>query len=480
MDGSEPIEELVDRLQLDQRARWLGGQRLAAEWYLDRYPALRLHAAGLVSLVFGEYCLREDLADGPEPDEFTDRFPSVAGELVRRLQVHRESQTCGVTGVVAPAFPRRVNWPGKNKPLVLIDDRPDAAFPPASAAGFGPLRPGFIFYSLTVDSEEDESRCSGVDAYLPLEIAGQGSTGVIYNARRRGADEVVAVKFITLGPYENAELAKLVAAVRAVAALELPGLVAVKDVSTWNGLPYIVEERAGVASLAARLGQGPLSPVQATSLVTSLAQTLAAVHAAGLVHGNLKPANVLLDHQGTPRLCDAAITAHLPKAANFGCLLAGSPPTGTVPERMRQLARAVRRPADTALVRHDRGYLLGHPGCLAPELFTGRAVELRPAADVYALGAVWYAALTGQPPFRARTWHGTLELARQQSPPPPSTINPALPASIDALVMHLLNKQPGARPSASEVANETAAWLVGKPSEPLDNLPSGTSAARAS
>ncbi|HET6882794.1 MAG TPA: serine/threonine-protein kinase [Pirellulales bacterium] len=465
MSGSEPTEELVDRLHLDQRARWLGGQRLAAEWYLDRYPSLRSHVDGLISLVYGEYCLREDLADGPDRQEYVDRFPSIAGELGRRFEIGRAKDGSAAPRVTAPAFPRRLNWPGKNKPLVLIDDRPDAAFPSASAAGFGPLRPGFIFYSLAVDSDEDESRCSGVEAFVPLEVLGCGSTGLVYRARRRGADEVVAIKFITLGPYENAEIARLVAAVRAVAALGLAGLVVVKDVAAWNGLPYIVEERVEGPSLEARLQGGPLTTVQAVRLAASLAQTLSALHHAGLVHGDLKPSNVIFDEQGAVRTCDAAIAAHLPKAANFGCLLFESQAASAVPERIRQLARAVRRPAETALVRHDRGYLIGHPSCLAPELLSGRSCELRPATDIYALGAVWYAALTGQLPLRGRTWQTTLELARQQTPPLASSVNVAVPPEIDALVMCCLSKQPGARPSASEVARQTAAWLEQRPAD---------------
>lgn len=455
MSGSEQLEELVDRLQLDQRSRWLGGQRVAAEWYLDRHPALRSSGDALISLVYGEYCLRDDLAEAPEAQEYLDRFPKIAPELTRLFDVDRELSSCGFLGVTGPSFPRRLNWPGKNKPLVLIDDRPDAAFPPASAAGFGSLRLGYIFYSLAADCEPDESRCSGVDAYQPLSILGSGSTGVVYLAKRRGSGDTVAVKFITLGPYETGELATLLATLRAVAALAHPGLVGVYEASVWNGLPYLVEEYVEGQSLATRLSEGPLTASQAARLVSSLAQALAALHQAGLVHGNLKPTNVLLGEDGRGRICDAGIAAHLPKAAHFGCLLSEPPPAITVAAQMRQLVRAVRRPADTALVRHDAGYLVGHPCYLAPEQLSGKAADLGPAADIYALGAVWYCSLAGRPPIHAGRWQATLDLVRRQPITPPGAGGTAATPAMDELLLRCLNRDPGLRPTAADLVKQT-------------------------
>jgi serine/threonine protein kinase len=467
MSGSEQLEELVDRLHLDQRSRWLSGQRVGAEWYLDRHPALRSNPECLISLVYGEFCLRDDLADGPESRDYLERFPEIADELSRVFDVDHELNSSGLAGIVGPSFPRRLNWPGKNKPLVLIDDRPDAVFPPASAAGRAALRPGYVFYSLASVGESDESRCSGIDAYQPLDILGHGSTGVVYSARRRNSNDTVAVKFITLGPYETSELARLFTAVRAVAALAHPGLVAVREASAWNDLPYLVEERIEGPNLATLLAKGPLTLAQAARLAFSLAQALAALHEAGIVHGNLKPTNVLIGGDGMVRLCDAGISANLPRAANFGCLLSEPPPGKVLADRMRNLARAVRRPADTALVRHDGGYLIGHPNYLPPEQLAGTSAELNPASDIYGLGAVWYASLTGHPVFQGRSWQATLQEAREGTARPPSTLNSAVPAVLDELVLRCLSHAPDLRPAAAELVDRIGSWSANQPNEPF-------------
>jgi serine/threonine protein kinase len=468
MGGSDQLDDLVDRLHLDQRSRWLSGQCVGAEWYLDRHPVLRTNRECLISLVYGEYCLRDDLADGPESHDYMERFPEVADELGRLFDVDGELTSSGLTGVAGTAFPRRLNWPGKNKPLVLIDDRADAVFPPASAAGLAALRPGYLFYSLAADGESDESRCSGVDAFQPLRILGSGSTGVVYAAKRRNSNQRVAVKFITLGPYETSELANLFSAVRAVAELSHPGMVRIHEVSAWNELPYVVLDRVDGPSLATLLGKRSLTPLEATRVASSVATTLTALHAGGIAHGNLKPANVLIDGEGVVRLCDACMTAHLPKAANFGCLLSEPPPGKTLAERMRQLARGVRRPTDTALVRHESGYLIGHPSYLAPEQLSGKSAGPSPSADIYSLGALWYASLTGRPPFQQRRWQATLSEVSQSATRPPAITNVAVPAIIGDMVLRCLSRDPALRPTAAELSDTALLWLAQQPNEPFD------------
>lgn len=473
MSRSEQLEELVERLHLDQRSRWLSGQCVGAEWYLDRHPTLRSDADCLISLVYGEYCLRDDLADGPEPRDYLERFPQIADELGRLFDVDHELTGSGLAGVSGPSFPRRLNWPGKNKPLLLIDDRPDAIYPPASAAGRAALRPGYAFYSVAAEGESDESRCSGVDAYQPLGVLGAGSMGVVFTARRRNTTDTVAVKFITLGPYELSELAELFEAVRKASAVAHPALLAVHEASSWNELPYVVVERVEGPSLATLLTKGPLTPVSAVGVVSAVGKALAGLHAAQLVHGGVKPTNVLFAGDGAVRLSDAAIATKLPKAANFGCLLSEPPPGRTLQERMRQLARAVRRPANTALVRRDGGYLIGHPSYLAPELLAGRACEMSVAGDIYALGALWYAMLVGRPPFERRHWQATLDEASQGAIRSPSAANRTIPAFVDELVMTCLSRDPAHRPSATDLVEKLDAWLSQQPAEPLV-LPAAT------
>src|SRR5262249_33334871 len=170
---------------------------------------------------------------------------------------------------------------------------------------------------------------------------------------------------------------------------------------------------------------GPLDPKDLTRIALQTAEGLAAAHAQGLVHRDVKPANILLENGvGRARLTD------------FG------------------LARAVDDAGCT-----QQGTIAGTPEYMAPEQARGQVVDHR--ADLYSLGCVIYAACTGRPPFRAATSLGVIHLATTSTPPPIRAINPDVPAELEVVVMTLLAKDPADRfRPAGEVVEELRRVLV--------------------
>src|SRR5262249_47940169 len=154
------------------------------------------------------------------------------------------------------------------------------------------------------------------------------------------------------------------------------------------------------------LQKGPLRPREAAELVGPIALALHHAHRDGVVHRDIKPGNILLTPDGTPKVADFGLAKRLGAAAE-----------------------------------HTRtGALLGTPGYMAPEQAEGRAVG--PAADVYALGAVLYECLTGRPPFRAATPLETLEQVRSCDPPSPRHLQPGVPRDVQTICLKCLEKNP--------------------------------------
>jgi hypothetical protein len=264
--------------------------------------------------------------------------------------------------------------------------------------------------------------------------------GVVYEARQVRADRLVALKMIR-GRGEPAEAARqrFLTEARAVARLNHPNIVQVYETGAWDGQPYFAMEYVPGGSLADRLRDGPLSPGQAARLVETLARAVEAAHREGVIHRDLKPHNVLLMPE-TRMSPSPSLGA--PKVSDFG---------------LARLLDESDNPTRT-------GAVLGTPAYMAPEQAAGRVREVGPAADVYALGAILYEALTGKPPFRAATPLATLEQVRTQPPVPPRRWRPDCPPALEAVCLCCLEKDARHRySSAGELAEDLSRFLDGKP-----------------
>jgi predicted Ser/Thr protein kinase len=242
-------------------------------------------------------------------------------------------------------------------------------------------------------------------------VIGRGGMGTIYAAHDTSLDRPVAIKvlderFARDDDVRGRFTREALAAARLSGA---PSTVTIFDVGEWNGAPYIVMEHLAGGSLADRLrDEGAQPPARALAWLEQAAAALDAAHAAGVVHRDVKPANLLLDESDHVYVAD------------FG------------------IARAAGLDSSTAT-----GMVLGTAGYLAPE--QARAEQTTPASDRYALAAVAFELLTGTRPFEAET--PTAEAAAHVTHPPPSASarNPQLPSEIDGVLARGLAKDPAER-----------------------------------
>jgi len=268
------------------------------------------------------------------------------------------------------------------------------------------------------------------DYELQEEIA-RGGMGVVYRARQLSLDRPVAVKMILAGQVASeAEVKRFHIEAEAAANLQHPNIVAIHEIGQHEGQHFFSMDLVDGKSLAARLKEGPLPVGEATRLAKLMAETVHYAHQRGVLHRDLKPANVLLDPAGQPRLTD------------FG------------------LAKRVDR--DQGLTAS--GAAFGTPSYMPPEQAAGRQDLVGPASDTYALGAMLYEMLTGQPPFRGATAAETISQAIESAPTPPSRLNPRVPRDLETICLKCLEKRPDLRyATANLLARDLERFLNHEP-----------------
>jgi hypothetical protein len=276
-----------------------------------------------------------------------------------------------------------------------------------------------------------------VPGYEVLEELGRGGMGVVYRARQTSLGRTVALKMILSGPHAGvADLARFRAEAQAVARLQHPNIVQVHEVGEHGGLPFFSLEFVEGGSLASRLDGTPWQPAEAARLVLTLARAVGHAHARGVVHRDLKPGNTLLAADGTPKVTDFGLAKRL----------AGEPGAPATGDGLTQ-----------------SGAILGTPSYMAPEQAAGKAKDVGPAADVYALGAIFYELLTGRPPFRGPTPLDTVRQVLADEPVPPRRLNPRVGRDPDTVCLKCLEKDPARRyASAEALADDLRRYLRGE------------------
>jgi len=270
-----------------------------------------------------------------------------------------------------------------------------------------------------------------VPGYEILGVLGRGGMGVVYKARHSALHRLVALKMILNSDHADPlELARFRAEADALAQLQHPNIIQIFEVGECAGRPFLALEYLEGGSLAAKLAESPLPPPEAARLVETLAHAIHAAHLRHIIHRDLKPANVLLTADGAPKITD------------FGL--------------------AKRLDAGPGLTRTNA--VMGTPSYMAPEQASGKTAEIGPAADVYALGALLYEALTGRPPFHGPTSLDTLHQVLVSDPVAPRRLQPRTPRDLETVCLKCLEKQPGRRyASASDLAEDLRRFQAGEP-----------------
>ncbi|HZJ14227.1 MAG TPA: serine/threonine-protein kinase, partial [Chthoniobacteraceae bacterium] len=304
--------------------------------------------------------------------------------------------------------PLPVGWPETSCPRCLVNVSVDALDPARV------FPPGVTEMSLG-------------DYELLDEIA-RGGMGVVYRARQRRLERIVAVKVLAAGELANAEARRRFRVeAEAAARLQHPGIVTIHDVGESEGLPWLSMDFVAGGNLAALVREQPLPARQAADTVRTIAEAVQHAHDHGVLHRDLKPSNILLDPESGPRVTDFGIAR---------CADAGE---------------------------HTRtGEVLGSPGYTAPEQALSGAADAR--TDVYGLGALLYHLITARPPFQGPTLNAIMLQLRDADPLTPRRLNPAVPRDLETICLHCLRKNPANRyATARDVADDLARFLRGEP-----------------
>ncbi|MEO1525785.1 MAG: protein kinase [Planctomycetota bacterium] len=270
--------------------------------------------------------------------------------------------------------------------------------------------------------------------YDLIEVIGSGGMGIVFKGRDERLNRVVAVKVLAPAFALNSMARKrFLREAQAAAAVGHPNVVAIHSVDE-ERLPYLVMEFVDGPSLQERLdSEGHLTLQQILRIGMQVASGLAAAHAQGIVHRDIKPGNIMLESD-VDRV----------KLTDFG------------------LARA----ADDASMTRE-GTVVGTPQYMSPEQASGESVD--PTSDLFSFGSVLYALATGRPPFRAESSLGVMRKITEQSPTPIRELNPEIPNWLCTVISKLMEKERQSRFQSAEEVHHLLEACLGHAQQPTVN-----------
>src|SRR3954469_4246210 len=253
--------------------------------------------------------------------------------------------------------------------------------------------------------------------YRILESLGSGGMGVVHRAEDLRLGRQVAIKFLpeSIG-HDAARRDRLFREARAASSLNHPNICTIHDVGEHDGQPFIVMELLEGNTLRHLLSAGPLPLERLTTMAIELADALDAAHARGIVHRDVKPPNIFITTRGHAKILDFGLANLVGPSSGLS-----DSPTITGPD-------VVTRPGTT----------LGTIAYMSPEQARGEDLDVR--SDLFSFGLVLYEMATGRQAFEGRTTALVFDALLHRSPPPPSQINPAVPAELDQIVMKAIEK----------------------------------------
>ena len=278
---------------------------------------------------------------------------------------------------------------------------------------------------------EDEPVMAEFGDYQLLEEIGRGGQGIVYRARQKSLNRLVALKIIGLGHRASeTHLKRFRREAEAAASLQHPRIIPIYEIGERDGACYFSMKLEEGGQLDQFQRRGAISLRRAAEIIASLAGTVHYAHERGILHRDIKPGNILLDAQGEPHLAD------------FGLV------------RLVETESTVTRTME----------VLGTPSYIAPEQASGQNEQVTSGTDVYGLGAVLYQLLTTHPPFAGGTTYETIRLVLETEPRNPRLWNPKIDRDLATISLKCLEKEPARRyRTALSLAEDLERWLKHEP-----------------
>ena len=260
----------------------------------------------------------------------------------------------------------------------------------------------------SVNSGSGLTAGQGFGEFEVLNEIARGGMGVVYKARHKRLNRIVALKTIQPGLLRPADdvIGRLRLEAKIVAALDHPNIVPLYEIGEHDGYPYLILKLIPGGDLERHVARMSKSPRVAARLMAKIARTVRYAHLNGVLHCDLKPSNILLDLQGVPYVTDFGLAKRL--------------------ENESGLSRT--------------GLIIGTPAYMAPEQITARRGELTEAVDIYGMGAVLYKLLGRRPPFEGNTVFEMLEQVLERQPDSLRELNRAVDRDLEAICMRFLEK----------------------------------------
>ena len=345
--------------------------------------------------------------DGRQCDRWLEEYPQLR-EMAQCLEA------LGRFAVAGPAIPNPMNGPAFDETIVPTASTFDSTF------------------------DRDALALGEFGKYELLEEVGRGGMGVVFRARQRDLNRIVALKMILSNRLAGGDdVKRFYREARAAGSLRHPQIVGIHEVGEVHGQHYFAMDFIPGASLAGLVHSQRLDTEQAARCLSGVARAVQYLHDHGIVHRDLKPSNILLDSAGTAYVTD------------FG------------------LAKVFGDQED----RTQTGVILGTPGYMSPEQASGRISQITARSDVYSLGAILYELLTGRPPFREDNPLNTILQVLESEPTLPRKLNARVPPELERICLKCLEKDPGRRyASANALADDLDHYLL---REPIEAKPAG-------
>lgn len=248
--------------------------------------------------------------------------------------------------------------------------------------------------------------------YEILKEINRGAMGIVYKARQKTLNRIVAIKVLIAGEHASKQqIARFRREALAIARLRHPNIVPVHEISEYRGKHYFTMDYISGASLSTLIKEGTIQPKRALQIITQLSDALQYAHNQGVIHRDVKPGNIMIDSLGRPLLMDFGLAKQIDTGSRFT----------------------------------RSGTTIGTPAYMPPEQARGDLDAINRQSDVYSLGAVLYEMLSGQPPFVSENMLDVIMKVINEDPPPPRLLNPKIHRDIQTIILKCMEKEPEKR-----------------------------------